>query len=225
MLFFKKNLQAISVNEETIIEIIATKSNYYLYQMEQRYQKMHGKKIENDIGRFKVVFMMAIYNILCGKRSENINVDIKECTDKVKILYNAGEKKIGTDEKVFTEILVKSSFEEIKMINNIYIQKYNHDLVKAIEKEFSGKLRKLLKAIVRYSVDPAEYYARIVNHAVKGLGSNNSLLIRTLVTRHEIDMPQIREAYKRLFNKDMIKDIEDDTSGDYRKLLVKLASH
>ena len=171
--------------------------------MDQRYQKMHGKKIENDIGRFKVDFMMAIYNILCGKRSENINVDIKECTDKVKILYNAGEKK---------------------MINNIYIQKYNHDLVKTIEKEFSGKLRKLLKAIVRYSVDPAEYYARIVNHAVKGLGTNNSLLIRTLVTRHEIDMTQIREAYKRLFNKDMIKDIEDDTSGDYRKLLVKLAS-
>ena len=120
---------------------------------------------------------------------------------------------------------MKSSFEEIKMINNIYIQKYNHDLVKTIEKEFSGKLRKLLKAIVRYSVDPAEYYARIVNHAVKGLGTNNSLLIRTLVTRHEIDMPQIREAYKRLFNKDMIKDIEDDTSGDYRKLLVELASH
>ena len=60
---------------------------------------------------------------------------------------------------------------------------------------------------------------------MKGLGTNNSLLIRTLVTRHEIDMPQIREAYKRIFNKDMIKDIEDDTSGDYRKLLVELASH
>ena len=38
-------------------------------------------------------------------------------------------------------------------------------------------------------------------------------------------MPQIREAYKRIFKKDMIKDIEDDTSGDYRKLLVELASH
>ena len=46
-----------------------------------------------------------------------------------------------------------------------------------------------------------------------------------LVKRHEIDMPQIREAYKRIFNKDMIKDIEGDTSGDYRKLLVELASH
>ena len=67
-------------------------------------KKCTEKKIENDIGRFKVDFMMAIYNILCGKRSDNINVDIKECTDKVKILYNAGKKKIGTDEKVFTEI-------------------------------------------------------------------------------------------------------------------------
>ena len=111
------------------------------------------------------------------------------------------------------------------MINNIYTQKYNHDLVKAIEKEFSGQDRRFLKAIVRFAVDPIEYYARRINFAVKGLGTNNSLLIRILVKRYEIDMPQIREAYKRIFNKDMIKDIEDDTSGGYRKLLVELASH
>ena len=78
---------------------------------------------------------------------------------------------------------------------------------------------------MRVSLDPVEYYARRVNFAIKGLGTKDTLLIRILVTRDEIDMPQIRDAYKRLFNKDMIKDIEDDTSGDYRKLLVELASH
>ena len=59
---------------------------------------------------------------------------------------------------------------------------------------------------------------------MSGLGTMDATLIRILVTRNEIDMPQIRETYKRIFNKDMIKDIKDDTSGDYRKLLVKLAS-
>ena len=38
-------------------------------------------------------------------------------------------------------------------------------------------------------------------------------------------MPQIKQEYRRLYNKDMIKDIENDTSGDYKKLLVELASH
>ena len=44
-----------------------------------------------------------------------------------------------------------------------------------------------------------------------------------MVTRHEIDMPFIRQYYKQLFKKDMIEDIKGDTSGEYRKLLVKLA--
>ena len=158
-------------------------------------------------------------------RSENPNADITDCTNKVDQLYKAGEKRLGTDEKVFYDILTKASAAEIKMINKIYYQKYNHDLLKAIDNEFSGDIKKLLKTIVNVSLNPSEYFATRVKHAMKGLGTKDNLLIRILVTRDEIDIPQIREAYKRLYNKDMIKDIESETSGDYQKLLVKLASH
>ena len=75
------------------------------------------------------------------------------------------------------------------------------------------------------SLDPSEYFATRVNYALKGVGTKDTLLIRILVTRDEMDLPQIRDAYRRLYNKDMVKDIEKDTSGDYKKLLVKLASH
>ena len=45
-----------------------------------------------------------------------------ESAEKAKKLYNAGEKKLGTDENVFYGILLKSSRAEIKMINDIYTQ-------------------------------------------------------------------------------------------------------
>jgi hypothetical protein len=38
-------------------------------------------------------------------------------------------------------------------------------------------------------------------------------------------MPQIKQFYKQLYKKDMLQDIKDDTSGDYRKLLIELAGH
>ena len=44
-----------------------------------------------------------------------------------------------------------------------------------------------------------------------------------MVTRNEIDMNHIKQYYKQLFKKDMIDDIKGDTSGDYRKLLLRLA--
>ncbi len=86
-------------------------------------------------------------------------------------------------------------------------------------------MKKLLKTVVNVCLDPAVYYATRVNYAIKGLGTKDTLLIRILVTRDEIDMPRIREAYKELYKKDMVKDIEDDTSGDYKRLMVQLASH
>ena len=38
-------------------------------------------------------------------------------------------------------------------------------------------------------------------------------------------MPQIKQYYKQNYKKDMIDDIKGDTSGNYRKILVELASH
>ena len=60
---------------------------------------------------------------------------------------------------------------------------------------------------------------------MKGIGTRDAMLIRLLISRDEVDMPQIKNIYRHLFGKDMIEAIKSDTSGDYRKLLVELASH
>ena len=221
-----KAMKGIGTNEDTLIEILATRPNYYINQIKQKYVALYGKPLEGHLsselsGDLKRVML----TLSSATRSENPNADITDCTNKVDQLYKAGEKRLGTDEKVFYDILTKASPAEIKMINKIYYQKYNHDLLKAIDKEFSGDIKKLLKTIVYVSLDPSEYFATRVNYALKGVGTKDTLLIRILVTRDEMDLPQIRDAYRRLYNKDMVKDIEKDTSGDYKKLLVKLASH
>ena len=64
-----------------------------------------------------------------------------------------------------------------------------------------------------------------VNKAVKGWGTNDNLLIRVLVARDEIDMPEIKQYYKQLYGKDMLADIKSDCSGDYQRLLIELAGH
>ena len=64
-------------------------------------------------------------------------------------------------------------------------------------------MKKLLQTIVYSSVNPSEYFATRVNYAVKGLGTKDHLLIRIIITRHEIDIPQIKEAYQNLYNKEL----------------------
>ena len=222
----KKAMKGLGTNEDTLIEILASRPNYYINQIKQKYRVLYGKTLEEELsselsGDLKKVML----TLASATRSDNTNADITDCTNKVDQLYKAGEKRWGTDEKVFYDILTKASPAEMKMINKIYTQKYNHGLLKAIDNEFSGDLKKLLKTMVHVSLNPSEYFATRVNYAIKGLGTKDTLLIRILVTRDELDMPQIKEAYRTLYKKDMVKDIESDTSGDYKRLLVELASH
>ena len=221
-----KAMKGAGTNEDTLIEILASRPNYYINQIKERYKILFGKTLEEHLsselsGDLKKVML----TLTSAQRSTNVNPDRNDCTNKVEQLYKAGEKRLGTDEKVFYDILTRSSPEEIKLMNEIYTQKYKHGLLKAIEEEFSGDLKKLLKTMIYVSLDPAEYFATRINYAIKGAGTKDALLIRILVTRDELDMPQIKAAYKRLYNKDMVQAIEKDTSGDYKRLLVELSSH
>ena len=38
-------------------------------------------------------------------------------------------------------------------------------------------------------------------------------------------MNQIKECYKKLYDRDMVNDIKNDLAGDYKKIMVELCSH
>ena len=225
-LSLKKAMKGLGTNEDTLIEILATRPNYYINDIKQKYLKLYGKTLEQDLssdlsGDLKKVML----TLSSAFRSENMNPNEADCLDKAEQLFKAGEKRLGTNEKVFYDILTKASPQELTLIDKFYTQKHQHGLLKAIDKEFSGNMKKLLQTIVYVSLNPSEYFATRVNYAVKGLGTKDTLLIRIIVTRSEMDIPQIKEAYKRLYKKDMVKAIESDTSGDYKRLLVELCNH
>ena len=79
----------------------------------------------------------------------------------------------------------------------------------------------LFKAIIIHS----EYFATRVEKAIKGWGTNDNLFIRILVTRDEIDIPQIKQYYKQLYGRDMLEAIKGDCFGAYRDLLIELAAN
>ena len=97
--------------------------------------------------------------------------------------------------------------------------------MQAVEKGFSGDSKEALIGIIYAMLSPSEYFAKKVYKSVKGLGTDNTTLIRILITRDEEDMPKIKQFYKQLYKKDMIEAIKDDTSGNYQKILIELASH
>ena len=85
---------------------------------------------------------------------------------------------------------------------------------KVLKKNFLETLKKSLKSNIYALVSPSEYFATRVKDAIKGFSTDDSLLIRILIIRDEIDIPQIKQYYKQLYGKNMIEDIKNDIGGD-----------
>ena len=69
----------------------------------------------------------------------------------------------------------------------------------------------------------AEFDAQLVHKACSSiLGTDEKALCEVFCTRTPREIQEIRKAYKRLYDKDMLKVVADDVSGTFKTVLVFL---
>ena len=218
-------MKGLGTDEDTLIEILASRPGWYINKIKKKYKEKYNKELEDDVrGDTSGNFMNLLISLLQANRSTNQTPDKDECEKIANELYQAGEKKIGTDEPIFNKYFALYSPHELLVIAREYHKLTGNLLTKAIDKEFSGDIKKLLKTILYVQISPSEYFSTRIRDAVHGIGTNEKILTRVIVTRCEIDLPIMKQYYKQLYGKDMIKDIEDDVSGDYKKLLIAICN-
>ena len=218
-------MKGLGTDEDTLIEILASRPGWYINKIKKKYKEKYNKELEDDVrGDTSGNFRNLLISLLQANRSTNQTPDKDECEKIANELYQAGEKKIGTDEPIFNKYFALYSPHELLVIAREYHKLTGNLLTKAIDKEFSGDIKKLLKTILYVQISPSEYFATRIRDAVHGIGTNEKILTRVIVTRCEIDLPIMKQYYKQLYGKDMIKDIEDDVSGDYKKLLIAICN-
>lgn len=138
------------------------------------------------------------------------------------ILYDAGEKKWGTDEDKFTEILCLRSFPQLKLTFDEYRNISQKDIEDSIKGELSGHFEDLLLAIVHCTRNTPAFLAGRLHQALKGAGTDEFTLNRIMVSRSEIDLLDIRREFKKHYGCSLYSAIQSDTSGDYRTVLLKI---
>ena len=222
----REAMKGLGTNEDTLIEIIASRPPHILRAVKERYQQKYQRDIETDVKKeTHGTLQHLLIALLQCNRSVNTNPNIDQCAQIAQEIYQAGEAKLGTDSSVFNKYFCSLSPMELACVAQQYHKLTGHTILEAIDKEFSGDSKKAFRTIVYATLSPSEYFATRVNDAIKGWGTKDHLLIRILITRDEIDMPQIKQYYKQLFGKDMVQAVKSDISGDYQKLMVELCDH
>jgi len=220
-----KAMKGLGTNEGVLIEIIGTRTNQELQMVKDAFQREYKETLEKWVkdetsGNFKNLLIA----LLQCNRSMNPNPDPGMCQSDAQALYSAGEGRWGTDESTFIRIFASRSAAEMALINDCYTRLRGKGLLKAIDNEFSGDIKKLLETVVGGLLDPAGYFAKRIREAVKGLGTNDSKLVRVIVSRSEIDLGRIKQAYQTIYGRNMLHDVRDDTSGYYKEILTGLIS-
>ncbi|KAL4640667.1 annexin A4-like [Arapaima gigas] len=219
----KEAIKGAGTDEACLIEILSSRSNAEIREINQVYKAEYKKSLEDAIrGDTSGHFGRLLISLAQGNRDERETVDIALAKQDAQALYNAGENKLGTDESRFNAILCARSKAHLRAVFHEYKQMCGRDIENSISREMSGDLESGMLAVVKCIKNTPAYFAERLYKSMKGLGTKDRTLIRIMVSRSEVDMLDIRQEYMRNYRKSLYTDISGDTSGDYKKLLLKL---
>uniref|UniRef100_A0A7M5XH86 Annexin n=1 Tax=Clytia hemisphaerica TaxID=252671 RepID=A0A7M5XH86_9CNID len=217
----RRAMRGAGTDEETLIDILCSRSNAELNRIKEEYRTYYKRDLEKDcVSETSGHFKRLLVSMCQANRDESTTVDMAKAQKEAQDLFQAGEKKWGTDESRFNVILASRSFNQLKAIFDEYVKISQRDIMNSIDREMSGDIKAGMKCIVQCSRNPAVYFAERLWKSMKGAGTDDSLLIRIVVSRSEIDLKEIKTEFLNRYHKTLYKMIEGDCSGDYKKLLL-----
>lgn len=218
-----KAIKGAGTTESTLTEIFASRSNRQIKALSEAYLAETGRLMIHDLqSEVSGDYGKALLILAEGKRDESTNVDAAKAKADAKALYEAGEKKWGTDEAKFIDILCHRSIPQLRQTLVEYKNISKKTLQESIESEMSGNLEKLLVAVVKCVKNVPAYLAERLFKSMKGAGTTESILTRIVTSRSEVDLLDIKAEYKKLFGCSLYSQLESEVSGSYGDALKHL---
>lgn len=219
----RRAMRGAGTDEECLIEILCTRSNYDIESIKREYKTYYQRDLEKDcVSETSGHFKRLLVSMCQANRDTSETVDIEKAKKEAQDLFQAGEKKWGTDESRFNVVLASRSYPQLRATLDEYVKISQRDLINSIDREMSGDLKAGFKCIVHCARNAPEYFAERLWRSMKGAGTDDSTLIRVVVSRSEVDLVEIKQVFLQKYHKTVYKMIQGDCSGDYKKLLLAL---
>ena len=210
-------IRGAGTDDKSLIQLVIMMNDEDTRILNQVYRQMFNRDMftaiqrdisNNDWGRLLKAWI---------KGENTCNVDPQLAADQ---LY-AAAKGAGTDEDVFIRIMCTSSPQVYRQICQCYQQKFGIPLSKTIKREFSLRSEFAFLLAHDFLLDPALACARLINKAVKGMGTDDESLINVTVLYSDYYKGDaIRRAYTEYG--DVTKALKGDLSGYYEKCVLAM---
>ncbi|XP_045560173.1 annexin A1-like [Salmo salar] len=111
----KLAMKGLGTDEDTLIEILASRTNKEIREIKKVYKGEYKKELEEDIkSDTGADFRNALLSLCKATRNEDTMVNQELADSDARALYEAGEKRKGTDCSVFIDILTTRSAPQLR---------------------------------------------------------------------------------------------------------------
>jgi len=119
--------------------------------------------------------------------------------DQIASAIRGATHGMGTDEKALNQAVSQLAPQDLPRFDQYYKSQYGKTAVEVIKSETRGHFSQLLVEAVQPEPVIA---AQSLNAAMKNMGTNEQLLINTLVGRSNAELMVIKQAYQALYKQE-----------------------
>nr|XP_033790772.1 annexin A13 isoform X2 [Geotrypetes seraphini] len=183
----RKAMKGLGTNESLLIQILCTRANQQIEAIKEAYKRLFDRDLESEVksdtsGSLKSILVA----LLQAKRDEGLEINEALAGQDAKDFYEAGEGRWGTEELTFSTVLANRNYMQLRATFKAYEVLHGKDIEDIIDSETSGDLKEAYLTLVQCARDCQGYFAKKLNKAMKGAGTDEDMLIRILVTRAEL---------------------------------------
>ncbi|XP_073695746.1 annexin A1-like [Garra rufa] len=216
----KKAIETKGVDEATIVDVIAKRTNAQRQQIKESYKQTAGKPLADDLKKALKSDFEEVVLALLMTPSQYDAFEMKRAM-----------KGVGTNEAVLNEILGTRSNKEIAALKITFKEVYGEMLEENIKNDVKGDLEATLLALCKATrsedrnIDEglAKSDAKALFEAGENrIGTVCSVLIDILTNRSEAQLCKILQLYGQLSKDGFAKDLEGELSGSLEDCLMTL---
>ncbi|RZF45307.1 hypothetical protein LSTR_LSTR011123 [Laodelphax striatellus] len=215
------------------MSIICTSSGQMINQFVAQYFTAYNKRLWDDLGSYLndpngINFLRAVIdststNVTAPMRT-NPTVRQSSIANQMTFFPRDYGRCYEVDNQLLFGFMSTESFAQIKAVVEAFQKANTLSVAGLINTYCFYDLREAYSRIVRFSVDPAAYWANEIYESMAGKQTDDRALTLAILSRSEIDLATIRDTFGVLYHQPLQKAIQDRCSGTYQEIMIQIVN-